>query len=44
MVTVYGKVPLTEGDPAIVNTFAAHVPVTPAGNPVADAPVAPKVE
>jgi hypothetical protein len=34
------KVPDTEGDPLIVNVFAFQLPVTPAGRPVAVAPVA----
>jgi len=32
------------GVPLIVTTLEAKVPVTPAGNPVTDAPVAPVVE
>jgi hypothetical protein len=40
IVTVYVKVPDTEGDPLIVNMFALQLPVTPDGNPVTVAPVA----
>ncbi len=36
--------PLTVGVPLIVTTFAAHVPVTPAGKPAKLAPVAPVVD
>ncbi len=40
IVTVYVKVPDTEGDPLIVNVFAFQLPVTPAGRPDTVAPVA----
>ena len=41
--TVYGKDPETVGVPLMVKTFDVQVPVTPAGNPVTLAPVAPEV-
>ena len=37
------NVPLAVGVPLIVNTFAAQLPVTPAGRPDTVAPVAPVV-
>jgi hypothetical protein len=40
IVTVYVKVPDTEGDPLIVKVFALQLPVTPAGRPATVAPVA----
>jgi hypothetical protein len=43
-VTVYGKLPDTDGVPLMVTTFADHTPVTPVGSPVTVAPVAPVVE
>ena len=43
-VIVYVNGPATVGVPLIVTTFASHVPVTPAGNPVTVAPVAPVVD
>jgi len=43
-VTVYGNEPDSVGVPLIVTVFDAHDPVTPAGNPVTVAPVAPVVE
>ena len=42
-VMLYVYVPDTVGVPLIVNTFAAQLPVTPVGKPVALAPVAPVV-
>ena len=42
-VTVYVNDPETEGDPLMVTTLEAHDPVTPVGNPVTVAPVAPVV-
>ena len=42
-VTVYVNGPDAVGVPLIVTTFAAQLPVTPAGNPVTVAPVAPVV-
>jgi hypothetical protein len=43
VVTVYVNVPEAVGIPLIVTTPAAHAPVTPAGNPLNVAPVAPVV-
>jgi hypothetical protein len=40
IVTVYVKVPDTEGVPVMVTTFADQFPVTPPGRPVTVAPVA----
>jgi hypothetical protein len=40
IVTVYVKVPDTEGVPVMVTTFDAQLPVTPVGKPVTVAPVA----
>lgn len=42
-VTVYVKVPDTVGVPLIVTVFETQFPLTPAGNPVIVAPVAPVV-
>ena len=42
-VTWYVKFPETAGDPEMVSTLEAHADVTPAGNPVTVAPVAPVV-
>jgi hypothetical protein len=42
--TVKLYVPTAVGDPVIETEFAAHAPLTPAGNPVIVAPVAPVVE
>ena len=42
-VTVYVNGPEAVGVPLIVTTLASHAPVTPAGNPVTVAPVAPVV-
>jgi hypothetical protein len=42
-VTVYVNAPDTVGVPLMVTTFDAQPPVTPAGNPVIVAPVAPVV-
>jgi len=42
-VTVYVNAPDTVGVPLIVTTFDAQLPVTPVGNPVIVAPVAPVV-
>jgi len=42
-VTVYVKAPETVGVPLMVTVLEAHEPVTPAGNPVMVAPVAPVV-
>ncbi len=41
--TVYVKVPVTVGVPLIVTTLEAQLPVTPDGNPMMLAPVAPVV-
>ena len=43
-VTVYVKAPETVEVPLIVTTLEAKAPVTPVGNPVTVAPVAPVVE
>jgi hypothetical protein len=40
IVTVYVKVPETEGVPLIVKVFELQLPVTPAGRPATVAPVA----
>ncbi len=44
VVTVYVNVPVCVGVPLIVTTSEAQLPVTPVGNPVTVAPVAPVVE
>ena len=43
IVTVYVNVPLAVGVPLMVTTFPDQLPLTPAGNPVTVAPVAPVV-
>ena len=41
VVTVYGNVPVTDGVPLIVNVVPVTLELTPVGNPVTVAPVAP---